>query len=107
MGDVAPKLDSGKPPISLVVPDFIVGIATVLGFGRVKYKAWSWALGKEWSRDYDAVQRHLLAWSAGEDADPESGLSHLLHAATDLMFIYVQQLRGLGTDDRHKFKKES
>lgn len=99
----APKLDAGKPPVHLVAPDFIVGIARVLAFGAKKYSAWSWSDGKPWSKDLSAVMRHVLDWANGQDADPETGLSPLLHAACDLMFLYVSQLRGLGTDDRKKF----
>lgn len=99
----APKYDGGKPRVDLVAPDFILAIADVLRFGAAKYKAWSWANGKEWSRDYGAILRHLMAWYAGEDTDPESGLSHLAHAATDLMFLLVSQRRALGADDRPVF----
>lgn len=101
----APKFDAGKPRIGLVVPEFIRTIAEVLTFGVSKYGAWSWTKGKEWSKDYDAALRHLLAWGGGEDLDPETGKSHLAHCAADLMFLFVSQLYRFGTDDRHKFDK--
>ncbi len=75
----------------------------VMAFGAKKYAAWSWSDGKAWSKDYAAVMRHLTYWANGEDVDPESGESHLAHAACDTMFLLVSQLRGLGTDDRKKF----
>lgn len=104
---VALKKDDGKLPVSLVAPDFIFGMARVLAFGVKKYKAWNWVQGKAWSRDLEAAQRHLLLWAGGEDLDPESGESHLFHCACDVMFLCVSQLRGLGTDDRMKFTKET
>lgn len=96
----APKLDGGKPPVHLVVPEFILAIARVLAFGAKKYAAWSWLAGKPWSKDYSALQRHLMAWWGGEDLDPESGEPHLAHAACDLMFLFASRLGNIGTDDR-------
>lgn len=100
----APKADGDKRPMHLLVPEFLWAIADVLAFGARKYEAWSWTGGKEWSRDYAAAQRHLSSWWSGEDLDPESGLPHLAHAATDLMFLFVSQRFGLGADDRHRFE---
>jgi hypothetical protein len=96
----APKLDTGKLPMHLIPPAFLRAIAAVLAFGAKKYAAWSWTKGKEWSRDYAAIQRHLNDWYDGVDNDPETGLSHLAHAACDLMFLFISQLCALGTDDR-------
>lgn len=98
----SPKYDGGKSPVHLVVPDFILGVADILAFGAKKYAAWSWTEGKDWSRDWSALARHALLWWMGEDLDPETGRSHLLHAGCDLMFLYVSWLRGIGSDDRPK-----
>jgi hypothetical protein len=96
----APKYDGGKLPMHLIPPAFLRAIAAVLAFGAKKYAAWSWTKGKEWSKDYSAIQRHLSDWYDGIDTDIESGLPHLAHAACDLMFLYVAQLCGFGIDDR-------
>lgn len=102
----APKFDAGKPRLDLVSGDFLRALGQVLGFGAEKYGAWTWARGKDWSKDYASVQRHLTLWHDGEDLDPESGLPHLAHAATDVMFLLVSQLRGLGRDDRPVWDKK-
>lgn len=88
------KFDNGKPPMGLVHPDFIEGVATVLGFGAEKYGKYNWTEGIEYDRLYDALQRHMNAWYKGEDIDPESGENHLLHAACELMFLYCFQKWG-------------
>lgn len=44
--------------------------------------------------------RHLLAWQAREDLDPESGLHHLAHARADLGMLLELVLTGHGNDDR-------
>jgi len=82
------KFDSGKPMMSLVTPEFREGVAAVLTFGAQKYGAHNWRKGTNYSRLLNSAHRHLAAFERGEDVDTESGLSHLLHAATNLMFLY-------------------
>lgn len=96
------KFDQQKPRMGLVHPDFVQGVAEVLSFGADKYGAWNWAEGIDYSRLYDAAQRHLSAWHKGEDLDEESGNNHLLHASCELMFLYCyQKWQKEGLDDRY------
>jgi hypothetical protein len=44
--------------------------------------------------------RHLSAWWQGEDKDPETGMSHMLHAAWNALTLVAYELRGIGEDDR-------
>ena len=46
--------------------------------------------------------RHLIAWSNGEDNDKESGLSHLGHAACNIMFLLHMKKYRPDMDDRGK-----
>lgn len=96
------KHDGNKPRPELLSPDALLAIAEVLAFGAKKYDAHNWRKGFEWSRLLGAAQRHLLAFQAGEDKDPESGLPHLAHLGCCVMFLIEHQTRGLGTDDRYK-----
>lgn len=98
----AVKADAGKPPMALLDPVALREMARVLGHGAEKYAAHNWRKGMEWSRLYSAALRHLLASLEGEDADSETGISHLAHAAVDLMFLLNYQLTGKGVDDRAK-----
>lgn len=89
MNEIGKKDDKGKPDVSLIYPDFILGIARVLTYGADKYGRNNWKkLSEPWPRYYAAAQRHLLARQMGEEEDTESGYSHLLHAACNLMFLY-------------------
>lgn len=93
------KDDNGKLPIGLVDPQFIKDVAAVLQFGAKKYAPDNWKKveGAE-GRYYDALQRHLLDHQAGEIKDPESDLTHLQHAACNVMFLLYferQRLKGL------------
>lgn len=99
------KFDTGKPRLGLIDTIFLWGLARVLTFGAQKYAAHNWRKGIECDRLYDALQRHLTAWNAGEDIDAESGLNHLDHAACELMFLRwtVENRQDLDT----RFKKET
>ena len=79
-------------------------IARVYAFGATKYADHNWLKGYEWSKSYAALQRHLTAWWAGEDTDPESGLSHLGHAGFHVfaLLVFESRERFAQHDDRYK-----
>lgn len=98
----AVKHDSNKPSVDLLPSAPLLETASVLDFGARKYTRNNWRKGMKWSRLHAAALRHLLAHKEGEDKDPESGLSHLAHAACCIMFLQEYEIRKLGEDDRHK-----
>ncbi len=98
----AVKHDSGKAPLHLLSTTALLEIARVLEFGANKYSANNWRDGFLWSRPTSAALRHLLAWNDGEDLDPESGLSHLAHAACCLMFLLEFEKTHKELDDRYR-----
>ena len=82
------KFDTGKNRLDLVEPEFIENVGKVLTFGAKKYAPNNWQKVEEpVDRYYAATLRHLLAWRRGEKIDPESGLNHLSHVATNIMFL--------------------
>lgn len=83
------KLDDSKPQLTLIEPDFINGIANVLGIGAIKYSRdnWKQATPEDIIRFKNALLRHTLAYANGEEFDPESGYSHAYHIACNAMFI--------------------
>jgi hypothetical protein len=63
-------------------------VVAVLTFGARKYEADSWRQVESGQERYrDAMYRHLAAYEAGELLDPESGLPHLAHVATNSLFL--------------------
>ena len=84
------KADTNKPMVSLVEPNFTLGIAEVLTIGAQKYSIDNWksATADDQCRFIDALLRHILAYNSGEKLDPETNKSHLLHAACNLMFLH-------------------
>ena len=99
------KFDQGKPRYDLIPPEIEEAIAKVLTFGGIKYGERNWELGMNWGRPYAALRRHMNAWWGGEDLDPETGMSHLWHAACCIAFLTTFEARGTGTDDRPKGEK--
>lgn len=95
------KHDEGKPRMDLLPPEALREIAEVLGVGAQKYDAHNWRKGFAYSRLTAAALRHLFAWVGGENKDPESGKSHLAHAACCLMFLITFEQTNTGTDDRY------
>lgn len=72
----------GQKGVKLARFDLIpIGPLTMLaehyGRGAQKYAEHQWRAGYEWSKSYAALMRHLTAWWAGEDFDPELGSHHL------------------------------
>jgi hypothetical protein len=94
------KEDGAKPRTDLMPPLAILAVAEVLGFGARKYAPGNWAKCASRNRYVAAALRHLLAWQSGEDRDPESGLSHLAHAACSVLFALEMEVRGWGAPDR-------
>jgi hypothetical protein len=96
------KFDEGKLPLHLLSTEALNQTAAVLAFGAEKYAAHNWRKGFAWSRPLAAAMRHITAFNAGEDRDPESGLSHLAHAACCLMFLLEFEKTHPHLDDRYK-----
>jgi hypothetical protein len=86
--------------IGALDPLALLEVGKVAGFGAQKYDRFNFAKGYKWSLSYDALQRHLMDWAAGAEADDESGLSHLGHAAWHCLALLTFVLRERGTDDR-------
>lgn len=99
------KFDSNKLRYELLPPELLEEVARVLTFGAHKYSARNWELGMAWSRPFAALMRHMWAWWRGEEKDPETGYSHLSHAACCIAFLVSYEARNVGTDDRPKEKQ--
>ncbi len=82
------KEDKGKLQMSIVPPEIITAIAEVRRYGLTKY-----AEPANWQRLdplmlHEALLRHCVAlWTDWTARDPESGLPHLWHLATNAAFL--------------------
>lgn len=98
------KFDEGKPRYDLLPPEFLEATATILTYGASKYGPRNWETGLSWGRVFAALMRHMWSWWRGEDKDPETGKSHLWHAAANIAFLITYESRKIGEDDRAKVK---
>lgn len=96
------KHDQGKPRLELISAIATFKKARVYTVGAEKYGVDNWRKGIAWSRVIGACLRHLFAWLMGQDNDPESGISHLAHAACCLDFLLEYEDTFTQGDDRFK-----
>lgn len=96
------KHDQGKLPLHLIAPELNDALGEILAFGAGKYGDRNWEKGMAWHRPFSACLRHLWAWWRDAGPDPETGKSHLWHAACCVMFLIAYEARGIGEDDRPK-----
>jgi hypothetical protein len=94
------KFDKDKPRFDLLPVLPLEEVIKVFTYGAKKYADRNWERGFVYSRPYGACLRHIFAWWRGESIDPESNISHLAHAACNILFLLEFELRKTGTDDR-------
>lgn len=87
--------------VGLVPPEAILALSRVYAMGSRKYADHNFRKGYEWSKSFDALQRHALQWWSGEDLDPESGESHLMHVAWHAFALWLFTQDHPGYDDRY------
>lgn len=87
------KFDQNKPRMDLLPMDALLEVAKVLTFGATKYGDRNWELGIDPQRLRAAQMRHDAATELGELTDPESGLIHTAHKATDALMELALRLR--------------
>lgn len=83
-------------------PRALSTLGEVAGFGEQKYARLNYLNGYAWSLSFDALQRHLMAFWAGQDLDEESGLPHVAHAAWHCLALLAFMQHELGEDDRFR-----
>ena len=82
------KDDKAKPRWDLLPVGPVREVVDVLTLGAEKYADNNWQIvPNSRCRYYAAALRHLTAWWEGERHDPETGKSHLAHAACCLLFL--------------------
>jgi hypothetical protein len=83
------KHDAEKPRLDLLPWSAVLACADVLTFGATKYGDENWRRVPGGERRFLAASlRHVIAYARGEWLDPESGLPHLAHALSSLMFVF-------------------
>lgn len=99
---LADRHNTGKLQWHLVDMKSLEPMVQVLMFGANKYAAFNWCKGSNYTLLLDSLQRHINAFTSGEDLDPESGLPHIGHALCNLMFLSYMTQNKPELDDRFK-----
>lgn len=86
--DQQAKADQGKPCPSLCPVSLIEAVTAVRMYGTQKYGDPDNWKQVEPERYHQAMLRHILAaWNDPYRIDPESGLPHIAHVATNIAFL--------------------
>lgn len=87
--------------MSLIPVEALEIMGRLYGFGAEKYAAHNWRKGYEWSKSYDALQRHAGAFWRGEDLDEETGLPHLAGVVFHAFALMIYMEEHPEFDDRY------
>lgn len=88
--------------LAWIDPRSIMQVAEVAQMGAEKYGKHNYRNGYEWSKNYNALQRHLHAFWGGEDLDPESGMPHMAHAGWHCLALLTGMREYPTYDDRYR-----
>ena len=96
----ADRLNAGKLQWSLVDFTALEPMVRVLMKGAQKYSPDNWKKGLSYTSILDSTMRHMTAFKAGEDLDPETGEPHTAHMLCNLMFLAWEELNRKDLDNR-------
>jgi hypothetical protein len=92
-----------KPSPGFIPPVAILEESVVMALGAAKYGPFNWNDSPiDATTYYSAAMRHLMSWYTGEDADPESGASHLAHVRACMAILIDAKASNTLIDDRPK-----
>ena len=77
--------------------DFVLfwDLGNILKLGAIKYGEYNWKLLENpINRYYNAAMRHMILYRSKEEIDEESNISHILHALSNIMFLYYFAKKG-------------
>lgn len=84
-------MSGDKARLGLVPPSLNEAVAKVLWWAHTDpekaYPLNNWRKGLEWSKPLESIERHAAAIRDGQWLDPESGLPHAYHIATNVAFL--------------------
>lgn len=106
--ETAVKFDQDKIDWMILPYDALEEIVKVMEFGAKKYARGNFASGEglEYTRVLNSLMRHILAFSRGEDLDPETGISHMAHAGCNILFLlhYIKNPEKFKNNDNRATK---
>jgi len=109
MTDSAMHKSEGKQRVQIVPLEVLFGVADVMDnvIKAGKYPEDDWRKGMSYKEILGSILRHLIKWSSPfhsdfDDDDGGTGLNHLDHALTCLMYLRWYTIYKPDFDDRYK-----
>lgn len=99
------KHDNGKPSLTLLPSEAIIGMTRALDYGAKKYGRYNYRDGIDHHRILDAALRHIFAILGGETTDAESGNPHIWHALASLAMYEWMRVNRPDLNDLYQYKK--
>lgn len=100
--ELAKRFNEGKIRYGLIPKYANEQLAKVFTLGALKYGEDNWQKGQKWSIIEESLRRHLEAYAAGEDFDPETGIYHVTHIAANAHLLAEMYRKHPELDDRPK-----
>jgi len=102
----AKRFNHGKLRYDLLEPFATKELVKIFTKGSEKYGDKNWLKGMEWSKCLASLKRHIAAFEAGEDIDPELGTYHMANAAWNCLALVSYYKYAPHLDDRdHSYLK--
>lgn len=80
----------------------LIALGLAMQDGAKKYGPFNWRTSEVKASVFgDALERHLLAWRAGENFAADSKIHHLAHIMAGAAIILDAELQRVFEDDRH------
>lgn len=96
---------------SLIPSRALAWVARMYGRGAQKYHETpdkpNWRKGYEWSKSYDALQRHANQFWDGEDIDEETQMPHMAAVAFHALALLTFMEEHPEFDDRYKGRPDA
>lgn len=101
------RYNTGKARFDLLPVNAVNELTAVMTRGASKYAPRNWEKGMPWTEVLASLERHLQAFKAGEDYDPESSLKHMAHVMANASFLTEYYTIYPEGDDRpHSYLKK-
>lgn len=95
------RFNTNKPRYDLLEPHAINELVKVFTAGSLKYADRNWEKGMKWSKMLASLKRHIAAFEAGEEYDPELGTHHMANAAWNALGLVTYTKTHPELDDRN------
>lgn len=100
IGDAMKEMEGKRANMALIPPQLLEILAEHYQSGADKYAPNNWLEGMDFSKIYNSMQRHAMAFWRGEEIDPETNSPHLAAVAWNALTLLWYTDHNPEHDDR-------